>query len=161
MINKQEWDAFQEVELNKTEKGKMILCESKEEESTRLFIHQFNSLMSCLTKDGWWDTFTVSKEACNKGFYLCEIDSFRIDKNGYLNVVVLPKKFLGEIIDEDNLAWDFFFRTNLFCSKYAISKNKERFNIDYLYGKFESEFSSIIEEDKKKYDKIIIIFFFI
>jgi len=143
-----EWDAFHCERLNETEKGKMVLCESREDGSTRLFVHRFSRWVSLSTKEGWWDTFTISKAACNKGFWLCVIDSFRIDRNGYLNMIVNPKKNLGEAINEESIAWDFFFSLGIFCSEYTTKHFCERFNTTNLFSLFEDEFPA---SEKKHY----------
>lgn len=148
-----EWNAFQCDELNKTEQGKLILCESREENSSRLFIHQFSHIMNALTKNGWWDTFTLCSPVCNnKGFYLCVINKFRIDRNGYLNVMVTPMKFLGEKITEESAAWDLFFLTGLFCRQYCSRGYHLRFNTDYLFSLYKDD---IVNADFSDACKII------
>lgn len=151
MITKQEWDAFCVKRNNETEIGKLILCESKEEGSTRLFIHQFDSWVSALHKDGWWDTFTVTDIPCQKGFYICEIKKFRIDRNGYMNVIVFPKKYLGEVVDEDSPAWNYFFQTGRFSSPYKTNKCCNHFNVERLEEIFKDDIENARKEDTKKY----------
>ena len=44
-------------------------------------------------KEGWWNTFTLSKEKIEKGLWLAEVVSYRLDRNGYLNSevkVIMP-----------------------------------------------------------------------
>jgi len=94
MLSEKRYNSFKKDTLSKTEIGKFILCEAREDNTTRLFIHQFSSLSSILTKDGWWDTFTVTEIPCNKGFYLCMIQDFKIDRNDFLNCIVYPSKYL-------------------------------------------------------------------
>lgn len=150
------WSVFQCNILNKEEKGKIIFCESREDDSTRLFIHRLSYMMNALTKNGWWDTFTISSQKCKKGLYLCVIDSFRVDRNGYLNAIVTPKKYLGEQIDEESAAWDFFFETGLFCRHYhGFRRYHERFNVTHLLSLYEEEVDAIIDEKKKMGDDCI------
>ena len=139
MLKELGWDVFCKEQLNKTETGKWILCEAREEGSTRLFIHRFNFLASALTKNGWWDTFTVSKKPVIKGYHLARIESFRIDRNGYLNMVVMPLKFLGEEMDEEQSAWRYFFKTNQFSRLYGDPQIFLPLNIENLESAFEDE----------------------
>ena len=132
MFVKQEWDAFQKDRLSKTEIGKFILCEAREDNITRLFIHKFNSWSSVMTKNGWWDTFTISVEPCKKGFYLCMIQDFRIDRNGFLNCIVFPSKYLGNFINEDLIGWDYLFYCRKLSKEYISQHYRTRFNIDNL-----------------------------
>ncbi len=152
MINnlneKIEWNAFQKDLLNKTEIGKYILCESREEDSTRLFIHRFSVASNLVTKDGWWDTFTITKTPCKKGMWICSIINFKIDRNGYLNVIVNPEKYLGETIDEDSAAWDYFFKTGLFSSEYFISGRYYRFNVEHLRSLVDTEIQPLVLAEK-------------
>jgi len=141
MLTKQKWDAFQADQLSKTEIGKFVLCYAKEEDTTRLFIHQFNRWTSAFTKEGWWDTFTVSRKSCaNKGFYLCQIEKFRLDKDGYLNMIVFPNKYLGETIDEDATAWDYLNMSGKFTREYKSTQRRSRFNITNLERTFKEKF---------------------
>ena len=44
-----------------------------------------NTLEDAYKKEGWWNTFTLSKEKVEKGLWLAEVVSYRLDRNGYLN----------------------------------------------------------------------------
>lgn len=141
------WDAFQCDQLNKTEVGMFILCKSKEPNSTRLFINRFSSYHAVTSKDGWWDTFTISDMECDPGYYVCKINRFRIDKNGYLNCLVTPYASFGSSIDYESIAWDLFFGCNIFSKMYAPTKNSHlRFNVMAVYDEFKDD----IEEAAKK-----------
>lgn len=143
-MNGFEWNfaEFEAGNLNKSELGLLLLCEARNDGDTRLFISQFSFLMDDFTKNGWWDTFTISKEPCKKGFYLCTIEEFRIDRNGYLNVVVKPSRFLETFIEEnkESDAWDFLFRSNMFSTRYARRMSCGLLNVDALIEKYEEEF---------------------
>lgn len=146
MLDRHEFDAHMCEQLNKTEKGKMVLCESKENDSTRLFVHRFSSWADFVTRNGWWDTFTISNTTCKTGYWLCVIDSFRIDRNGYLNMLVTPKKHLGESVDDESIAWDFFYSLGIFCSEYNTSHACARFNTECLFELFKDEFVNIQQD---------------
>ncbi len=136
---------WNEVELNtlsESETGRYVLCEAKEDNTTRLFIHQFNRWVSVLTKEGWWDTFTLSKNPCKKGFYLCKIEEFRFDRNGYINMIVLPSKYLGESVDEDSIGWDYLASSGKLASHYKSRNCRERFNVVQLERVFAERFES-------------------
>lgn len=77
---------------NCNHKGKYIICESRAGyENGRMFIRIVNnSIVDSSTKEGWWNTFTISTKVVPVGLWLCSIDHYKTDRNGYLNVVVTP-----------------------------------------------------------------------
>lgn len=83
---------------NKNNVGKKLICECRGEESnkpeTRLFIRNVtNALEDAYKKEGWWNTFTLSREKVEKGLWLAEVVGYRLDRNGYLNSevkVIMP-----------------------------------------------------------------------
>lgn len=127
------------------ELGKFVLCESDKEETTRLFLHRFDSITSALHKNGRRDIFITTEVICRKGFYLCSIKEFRTDKNGYLNMIVTPSKFLGEEVNEDCSAWTYLFLSGKFSTKYTCTSHHSRFNIRKLENIFSSRFSKRYE----------------
>lgn len=143
------WTEFTMEELNKTEVDKWVLVEAKEDATTRLFIHRFNRWMSAFHKDGWWDTFTICDNPVCKGYYLARIKGFRIDKNGYLNMMVIPLKHIGSEIDEDSPAWCYFNRAGLFSRQYGNSIKKGPYNVQNLESAFVPEINNITGEIKK------------
>ena len=138
-MDKREWDAFQVNLLNKDETGKFILCESKEDGATRLFIHRFSSFSDYTTKNGWWDTFTIADKPCKRGYWLCKVNNFRIDRNGYLNAMVTPFKFFSYNAEDESVAWDFLFSSEMFSKQYTSNHYKERFNVEYLLSLYAEE----------------------
>lgn len=72
--------------------GKKLICECREEMDkpmTRLFIRDVTHVVEdTFKKDGWWNTFTLSKDKVKKGMYLAEVLSYRLDRNDYLNCEV-------------------------------------------------------------------------
>ena len=75
---------------NKHNVGKKLICECRGEESdkpgTRLFIRNVTNVFEdAYKKEGWWNTFSLSKEKIKKGLWLAEVVSYRLDRNGYLN----------------------------------------------------------------------------
>lgn len=83
---------------NKNNVGKKLICECRGEESdksgTRLFIRNVtNVIEDAYKKEGWWNTFTLSKEKVEKGLWLAEVVNYRLDRNGYVNSevkVIMP-----------------------------------------------------------------------
>lgn len=126
--NRAEFEEFRAKRLNETESGKYIFAEAKEDGTTRLFIKRLNIFSNVTTKDGWWDTFTITEKPCNKGIWLCRILKFTQDKDGYLMCIVYPVKNLGMIIDEESCAWDYFMRTKEFSTQYVSNHLITRFN---------------------------------
>lgn len=129
--------------LNKTEVGKFILCRSKKSEDdtkTRMFINRFTQF-DFDKKDGWWDTFTIASKPCeNPGLYICMIDTFKIDKNGYLMMIVTPKVYLDEV-NEESIAWKYLIRSGSFTNKYNDAHHiySSRFNVINLHEKYAAE----------------------
>lgn len=156
-MTKEEYDDYAKfyaehhiTSLKKDEVGNLVLCENREEKATRLYIHRFDAIDDAYKKGGWWDTFTVSRSVCDKkGFYLCEIEDFRIDRNGFLNMMVVPKYYLGTEIDVDSDAWDYFFGSGLFTYHYKSNYryHRTRFNVDALYEMFKED---IVRIEKSK-----------
>ena len=69
--------------------GKYLICESREDDSTRLFIRNVtNTLVDVEQKEGWWNTFTVTKTKTPKGMWLAKVIEYRLDRNGFLNLEV-------------------------------------------------------------------------
>lgn len=69
--------------------GKYLICESREDDSTRLFIRNVtNTLVDAEQKEGWWNTFTVTKTKTPKGLWLAKVVEYRLDRNGFLNLEV-------------------------------------------------------------------------
>lgn len=149
MFDKREWDAFQCERLNESEKGKLLLCYAKNDDDTRLFIHRFSYMSNACTKEGWWDTFTIASDKCRKGFHICRINSFRIDRNGYLNVLVTSIGYIGENVNEESLAWDLFFSTRLFCHQYSYDHYKNRFNVAHLCSLYQEQMEEYLNEQRQ------------
>lgn len=69
--------------------GKYLICESREDDSTRLFIRNVtHALVDAYKKEGWWNTFTVTKTKTPKGLWLSKVIEYRLDRNGFLNLEV-------------------------------------------------------------------------
>lgn len=81
--------------------GKKVICQcvrnDNKKPGSRLFIKNIsNEIIDIETKDGWWDTFTISREKIEPGLYICEVITYQRDHNGYLNCIVKPVKLLNE-----------------------------------------------------------------
>lgn len=145
-------------ELNKEEVGRYILCKSEDKTTSRMFINRFSTFSPEL-KDGWWDTFTLSSKPLeHAGFYICKIDQFKIDKNGFLMMIVTPEKYL-DVVNEESTAWKYFTMSDCFTRTYDFSKfiHPKRFNISYLHGRYASD---VVLDDTvgymKQYAKLIL-----
>ena len=148
--------ALEKDRLNKTEKGKFVICKCKEKNSSRLFLHRLSHIYTSMTKEGWWDTFTIGTKKCKyDGYYLCEIVEFRLDKNGWLNLLVNPKYCLGGYINEESSSWKFFMSSGLFSKEYVIpSKNlSSRLNVSNLLSHYSEKYDKYLEDNKEYYEK--------
>lgn len=85
---------FEEYEvnrLNKTNKGKYVICESREGFGSRMFIRTVTNVFTDgMRKKGWWDTFTISTHEVSLGLWLCSVVEYKLDKNNYINLIVEP-----------------------------------------------------------------------
>lgn len=158
-ISKEEYDDFAKTEaafnidrLKQCEIGRLVVCDVREVDATRMYIHRMDSIDDVLKKDGWWDTFTISEKKCDKiGYYLCRIKEFKIDRNGYLNMIVCPIHYLGLTVDMDSDAWNYFSRSGVF-SNYYRSKGyyQTRYNVSALHHLFEEDVARIEKEEKER-----------
>lgn len=73
-------------------KNRFVICESRKGyECGRMFIRVMtDSFLDALKKAGWWNVFTLSKYPVSYGLWLCKVQTYRVDHNGYLNMVVDP-----------------------------------------------------------------------
>lgn len=125
-----------DLEELKKEIGKYILCRTNEEGATRLFIHRFNDYNSSITKNGWWDTFTVTPKPCKLGYHICNIDDVKMDKNGHLIIIASSVKHLGDHVDQDNVAWRYLFNTYKFSSRYVYGVYFGVYNPENIADKY-------------------------
>ena len=117
-----------------------------------MYIHRLSRIDDIFMKDGWWDTFTISEKPCRKtGYYLCRIKEFRIDRNGYLNMVVIPLHHLGTDIDMDSDAWKYFGNRGFFTNYYqSIGYYRTRYNVAALHNLFEEDIAKIEKNEKER-----------
>ena len=158
-ISKEEYDDFAKTEavfnidrLKQCEIGRLVVCDARKEYSTRMYIHRLSRIDDIFMKDGWWDTFTISEKPCRKtGYYLCRIKEFRIDRNGYLNMVVIPLHHLGTDIDMDSDAWKYFGNRGFFTNYYqSIGYYRTRYNVAALHNLFEEDIAKIEKNEKER-----------
>lgn len=157
-ISKEEYDDFAKTEavfnidrLKQCEIGRLVVCDARKENSTRMYIHRLSRIDDIFMKDGWWDTFTISEKPCRKtGYYLCRIKEFRIDRNGYLNMVVIPLHHLGTDIDMDSDAWKYFGNRGFFTNYYqSIGYYRTRYNVAALHKLFADDIKKIEKNEKE------------
>ncbi len=137
-----------DVELHQSEIGKIVLAVSKEKDSTRLFLKRLSVVHDVMSKDGWWDMFTISNKPCNEGVWACRIDVIRLDKNGFKMMQVTPLSYLGKEIDGESVAWDYFGRSTLFSCYYTESHYKNRFNVQEVENRFENLWKPFLTDEK-------------
>lgn len=157
-ISKEEYDDFAKTEavfnidrLKQCETGRLVVCDAREVHTTRMYIHRLSRIDDIFMKDGWWDTFTISEKPCRKtGYYLCRIKEFRIDRNGYLNMVVIPLHHLGTDIDMDSDAWKYFGNRGFFTNYYqSIGYYRTRYNVAALHKLFADDIKKIEKNEKE------------
>lgn len=94
-------------------KFKYVLCESRDDyKDGRMFIRTLtDTLTDTDNKQGWWNTFTLSTKVVPTGIYLCQIKEYKLDRNGYLNLLVsplveVPKLKLKCMFSSSNGTWN-------------------------------------------------------
>lgn len=79
-------------------KFKYVICESRKGYDNRMFIRDVsNAWDDGLKKKGWWNTFTLSTRPVAEGLWLCQVDHYRIDSNGYINLIINPLVEMPEV----------------------------------------------------------------
>lgn len=115
--NSIDWTPTNKDMLLKSEVGKHLICEVKDR-SARLHIYNFDLSSTDMVDRDWNKTFTISRFLKEKGFYICKIVNFVVDKTGKLNCVVLPVFYLGTDINRDYKAWEYMITLDCFSSAY-------------------------------------------
>lgn len=120
-----EGDSFLRMQWgNVHEKGKLLICESREVDATRLFIQDVtNQYENHKKKDGWWNTFTLSNKKVSHGLWLCKVLKYKLDRNNFLNLIVEPIQLIDDVkyhtfFETDNGTW------NSIAFYYMITKSK-------------------------------------
>ena len=81
--------------------GGLIVCERLDDDRDgRLRLHKIYANSVNERKNGWLDLYTYTRTTTGlcKGFYLCRIHEFRLDRDNYVNMVVKELIYLGEKI---------------------------------------------------------------
>lgn len=81
--------------------GGLIVCERVDDDTNgRLRLHKIYARNSIERGNGWYDLFTYTRSSAElkKGFYLCRIKEFKVDKKNYVNMVVETIVYLGESV---------------------------------------------------------------
>ena len=98
--------------------GKLIVAKAKADNNTRLFVRSLNPYTDIRTKEGWWNTFTITKKPCSPGTYICKIVKVRADKDGYPIFVAEPILSINEkMLISDEMMYVFGLST-LFTEEY-------------------------------------------
>lgn len=141
-------DAEQILQSYQKSVGQYIFCRAREDWTTRLFVDGMCDATNLITKDGWWDVFTVvdRSKPQMRGLYICKILDYHFDKIGFINSKVEPVK---AITDEDLASGNEFLRlfhmTEYFPEYYRLDLAKiTRYNIDALYEAYDKEYQEYI-----------------
>ena len=115
-------NAYGEVEAfarYEKQTGKLIVATVQKSGDTRLFMRSINPITDMRNKNGWWNTFTISKKPCDAGTYICKIDEVRSDKDGYPIFVVHPVVHVDENIICSNELTYVFGLSNMFTEDFG------------------------------------------
>lgn len=107
-------------QMTKDNKGKYLICRTDEKSKTRHFICRVGALANEETRDGWWDTFTISKEECEPGYGIFKVKHFTTDKNDNVILIVTPVCHLKDFSYRDlkSNGWVAILRSKGFCGGY-------------------------------------------
>ena len=76
--------------------GKYLICESREDGSTRLFIRNVtNVIEDSYKKEGWWNTFTITENPTSKGLWLAKAVEYRLDEASTPMRYVVPMEVVS------------------------------------------------------------------
>ncbi len=117
----------------KKQLGNLIIATANEDNTTRLFMRSLNPISDLQQKNGWWNTFTITRTPCVAGDYICEIKEVRADKDGYPIFVVEPLTQVDEGLNRSNELMEVFYQSYLFTEK--GSHGIGIFNLNYLADK--------------------------
>ena len=110
--------------------GKLFIATVRNDNDTRLFGRSMVPSIDMEDKEGWWNTFTITKKAQQKGTYIVKIVNVRPDKDGYpiFEVdVLLP---VDESILVNNPLISLFLASECFNERYR--RALELWNVEAL-----------------------------
>ena len=132
--------------------GKYVVCESRKGfEGGRMFLRIVTSTMSdAMRKSGWWDTFTIATFPVPCGIWLCKIKTHRIDRNGFLNMIVepvaeFPKMKFHFVFEDTNGTWNSPAIHLMFGGKNFLSDYKFPQFRDSNFAEFRKRFPQYAE----------------
>jgi hypothetical protein len=111
--------------------NKLIFASANDDGATRLFARSLSRLTDLENKEGWWNTFTLTEQPCDKGTYICRISEVRPDKYGYPIFVVAPLVKIDEHDMDAKLLPEFLMQTGLFTE--ALYHGFGHFNMESLW----------------------------
>lgn len=94
--------------------GNFIAVKCRHDGDTRVFIYN-EGINDELSKDGWFNTFTISDEPMKKGIWIVKFKEAVYDVNWHLNFHVHPRKFIGDTEERvfANKGWQYFADKNI------------------------------------------------
>lgn len=110
-------------------KFKHVIASVKNDGDTRLFIRSLDKRTDEAKKEGWWNTFTVSREPLRKGLYICRITDVHRDTNGYPFFFVETVKEIDEEILSSDEMMTFFGVSDIFAE---YNPHTNGYNFDRL-----------------------------
>lgn len=124
---------------NKHKKGKYLICEAKEDNSTKLFNYTVvKRIRGKYCRDGFHRVFTITRTPVNKGYYLAKVVELRFDKNGFLNLVVDVVKSLDNIEYKRLSSFNSTSKWNSLAWWLLMVGSNEFFE-DFVYDKYSHE----------------------
>jgi hypothetical protein len=113
--------------------GMHALFECKRDGDTRVYLHRCSKAESAKTDNGKRDILAVSSNKHQKGFYLDRIDDVKADAHGNIIMTVGEGVFLGQMVDEESVAFDYLQYAGVIPDQMKLGQPK-RFNINALHA---------------------------
>lgn len=129
--------AKNDIEKLKKQIGKYVMVQCRNDGDERVYLKTFEAVSDVFAKDGWWNTFTLSDTKNKKGLYFAKIKDFRIDRNGFLNMLVTIEYSVSGINPYSEV-WSYFRMTKIFAKDYMKALYYD-FNEEALERHFEKD----------------------
>lgn len=101
----------------KEQTGKLMIATARNSGDTRLYARSIDLVEDKEKKEGWWNTFTITKTPCEKGTFIVEIKNVRPDKDGYPIFEVEVLSPISEDVTNSNLIALVFYCSHKFTER--------------------------------------------
>lgn len=131
-------------------KGQYIVVKVADRTSNRVEITPLNAGMSVMERR----RFTIMTDKVkSEGFWLCSIDSYKVDKNDHMFLVVKPLSCIGDRFNYWSVVWDWLLSTGVCWNCYGgARRTDDKYNEAAVLESFKVRSSAdvvkLLAEDK-------------